>query len=64
MNNTYFYKDKPIFGLDIGLSSLKVMQIKWHGKKKVVSGYGVTSFDTDYFKDGILVTPGARAKKT
>jgi type IV pilus assembly protein PilM len=63
MNNTYFYQDKPIFGLDIGYSSLKVMQIDGSsGKKQVVSGYGVTGFDPKIMSDGIIVDPESMAK--
>lgn len=62
MNNTYFYKDKPVFGLDIGLSSLKVMQIHRDRKRQHVIGYGVTSFDSNVFEDGILVKPEELAK--
>lgn len=63
MNNTYFYQDKPIFGLDIGYSSLKVMQIDGTlGKKQVVSGYGVTGFDAKFIADGVIVDPEGMAK--
>jgi len=62
MNNTYYYHDKPIFGLDIGLSSLKVMQISKHHKKDAVLGYGVTSFSSEVFTDGILTDPEALAR--
>jgi type IV pilus assembly protein PilM len=62
MDNNYFYRDKPVFGLDIGLSSLKVMQIDWHHKKQVVSGYGVTSFSPDFFTEGILTDQEGLAK--
>jgi type IV pilus assembly protein PilM len=57
MNNTYFYQDKPVFGLDIGFSSLKVMQIDNTGKLPVVLGYGVTNFDSSATEDGIIVKP-------
>src|SRR5688572_26315886 len=62
MNNTYFYQDKPVFGLDIGFSSLKVMQISSDNKKRVVNGYGVTSFDHEAIKDGVIIDPEAVAK--
>lgn len=62
MNNNYFYHDKPVFGLDIGLSSLKVMQMVRTRKKDTVIGYGVTSFGSDVFTDGILTDPEALAK--
>lgn len=62
MNSNYFYKDKPVFGLDIGLSSLKVMQIETDHKKHIVTGYGVTTFDQDVFTDGLLTDPEGLAK--
>lgn len=63
MNNTYFYQDKPVFGLDIGYGSLKVMQIlESSDKKRTVSGYGVASFDTNAIVDGKIVDPETIAK--
>lgn len=62
MNSTYFYQDKPVFGLDIGLSSLKVMQVVRDHKRQRVAGYGVTSFSPEVFNEGILVDPEALAK--
>ncbi len=59
---TYFYQDKPVFGLDIGFSSLKVMQIESSGKKKIVGGYGVASFDPAAITDGVITDPEAIAK--
>lgn len=64
MNSTHFYQDKPVFGLDIGLSSLKVMQIETRHKRQVVSGYGVTSFGSDFFTDGVLTDSEGLAKVT
>jgi type IV pilus assembly protein PilM len=55
MNNTYFYKDKPLFGLDIGYSSIKVMQVEPEGKYQCVVGYGVGGFDSNAIKDGVIV---------
>lgn len=57
-----FYKDKPIFGLDVGFSSIKVMQIDLHDKRYQVAGYGVASFDASAIKEGIIVDPEAIAK--
>lgn len=51
---SYFYKDKPIFGLDIGFSSVKVMQIDQTDKPTIV-GYGVGSFEPTLIKDGEIV---------
>lgn len=64
MNNTYFYQDKPLFGLDIGFSSLKVMQVERTKKNSIVTGYGVTSFDSSAVKDGVIVDPEKIAQAT
>jgi type IV pilus assembly protein PilM len=50
-----FYKDKPVFGFDIGRSSLKVMQIDQSNKKNRIIGYGTTSFDSSAIKQGVIV---------
>lgn len=64
-----FYQDKPLFGLDIGHGSLKVMQLSEPGpslagknhQNKVV-GYGFTTFDKAAQKDGVVVQPEIIAK--
>lgn len=56
------YKNKPVFGLDIGFSSMKVMQIERAHKKKIVSGYGVANFDPGVLIDGVIKDPEAIAK--
>lgn len=54
---TYFYHDKPIFGFDLGHSSLKVMQIdKSRGKPRVM-GYGTAAFDASAVDDGVIKKP-------
>jgi type IV pilus assembly protein PilM len=66
MNNTQtnFMKDKPVFGLDIGQSTLKVMQCDaTHSKPRVV-GYGYTEFEPTAIKDGVVTNPEAIAKAT
>lgn len=60
--SNYFYKDKPIFGLDIGFSSMKVMQIDYEKKDPAVKGYGVIRFDNKAVKDGIIIDPESLAK--
>lgn len=62
MNNVVFYQDKPVFGLDIGFSSLKVMQTSMQNKRQLVMGYGVAGFDPTAFKDGVIVNPEIIAK--
>lgn len=57
MNNTVFYQDKPIFGLDVGFSSLKVMQLNGQHKRPTVTGYGVTEFEAKAISDGVIVEP-------
>ena len=61
---THFFKDKPVFGFDIGHGSLKVMQTVRRGKQAVVTGYGTASFDASAIKDGIVTNPQAIAKAT
>lgn len=55
-NTTYFYHDKPLFGLDIGHGTVKVMQVEpGKGKLQRVTGYGVASFNPDAVKDGEII---------
>lgn len=61
-NTAYFYHDKPVFGLDIGYSGMKVMQVDRSGRKPTVTGYGVTSFDKALIKDGVITDHEAIAK--
>lgn len=49
------YKDKQVFGFDIGRSSLKVMQIDRSNKKARVVGYGTALFDSSAIKQGVIV---------
>jgi type IV pilus assembly protein PilM len=62
MNNTYFYQDKPLFGLDIGYSSIKVMQIDITQHGRSVLGYGVTTFEPAAIKNGVVEQPELLAK--
>lgn len=63
-----FYHDKPLFGIDIGHGSLKVMQIARGAKtptdrtKPRIIGYGSTTFDKSAQKDGVIVQPEIIAK--
>lgn len=66
---TNFYHDKPLFGLDIGHGSLKVMQLdekpsKAGSKHHVprVIGYGAANFDKAALEDGVVVQPEVIAK--
>lgn len=62
MNVPLFYHDKPIFGLDIGHSTLKCVQLVNNGSGHAVSGYGFTSFSERSIKDGVVVDPTDVAK--
>lgn len=53
----HFYKDRPLFGLDIGHASLKVMQLETAKKITEILGYGVASFDTKAIVNGVIVDP-------
>lgn len=59
---TLFFKDKPLFGLDIGFNSLKAMQVDTTNKKQVVLGYGATTFAQGSVVDGVIIDPEAIAK--
>lgn len=79
MNKTpYFFRNKPLFGLDIGHGSLKVMQVSEElgkpQKEKAKSqnakasrvpriiGYGTASFDKSAIDDGVVAQPEIVAK--
>lgn len=64
---TYFFKNKPLFGFDIGSGSLKVMQIAEDsidsGHPQVI-GYGTTKFDRTAVENGVIVKPEVIAEAT
>jgi type IV pilus assembly protein PilM len=63
MGNLKFYHDEPLFGLDIGHSTLKVMQMEAiAGQPPAVVGYGLSSFDASAIQNGIISDPQAIAK--
>jgi type IV pilus assembly protein PilM len=64
LKQTYFYHDKPVFGLDIGHGSIKVMQVEPGKRKDSVVGYGVASFDPAAIKDGVIMDIETIAKPT
>jgi type IV pilus assembly protein PilM len=54
----YFFRSEPLFGLDIGKSSLKVVQIDTNNPTKPrVLGYGSTAFNSSAVEDGVIVHP-------
>lgn len=52
-----FFEDKPLFGLDIGHSSVRIMQVAKGRPKPRITGYGVTGFDPSAIEDGVIVRP-------
>lgn len=58
MGSLKFYHDEPLFGLDIGHSSLKAMQIETApGKKPTVTGYGISYFNPVAVQNGVISQP-------
>lgn len=50
-----FYQEKPLFGLDIGHNSIKVMQLELSpGKKPKVLGYGMGKFPAVSILNGVV----------
>lgn len=54
--------DKPVFGLDVGHGSIKVMQVAMHGRDNAqhgphIVGYGITEFDSSALDNGVIVKP-------
>lgn len=57
-----FYHDEPLFGLDIGHSSIKAMQIELaETKKPQVTAYGMATFPPESIQNGIITAPDALA---
>ena len=52
-----FFEDAPLFGLDIGRSSVRIMQVTQSGNKHRVIGYGMTLFDASAIEDGVITQP-------
>jgi len=64
---TYFFKNKPLFGFDIGSGSLKVMQVDpdtVEGSHPKVIGYGTAKFDRSAVDNGVIVKPELIAEAT
>ena len=65
MNTANLLRDKPLFGLDVGHGSLKVMQTvqQKSGKRGThlprIRGYGTAAFDASALDDGVIKKPEA-----
>jgi type IV pilus assembly protein PilM len=63
MGNLKFYRDEPLFGLDIGHSTLKAMQVSAQpGKPATVLGYGSSEFTPSAIQNGVIIDPQGIAK--
>lgn len=60
----YFFVDKPLFGLDIGRNTIRVMQLDADYKLPRLKGYGAVEFDPSAIVDGVIVKPEVVAKVT
>jgi type IV pilus assembly protein PilM len=58
-----FYQEKPLFGLDIGHNTIKVMQLELsQGKKPKVLGYGMGKFPAVSILNGVVANYDAISK--
>ena len=63
MGTDNFYHDEPLFGLDIGHSSAKVMQLEIKkGEKPRVLGYGMGKFPSEVKMNGVITDYDLLAK--
>lgn len=57
VSQTYFFDDKPLFGLDIGRNTIRVMELDLEHKTPRLKGYGTVVFDPSAIVDGVIVKP-------
>lgn len=58
------YKDRPVFGLDIGRASIKIIQFNHDGEKSSIVGYGNATFNPEAIKNGVIVDPEEIVRST
>ncbi|MDB5179174.1 MAG: Cell division protein FtsA [Patescibacteria group bacterium] len=51
------YRERPIFGFDLGTRTAKMIQLKPGGKHMQVMGYGYATFPGEAITEGIIVDP-------
>jgi type IV pilus assembly protein PilM len=57
MRISLVYRDRPIFGFDLGTRTVKMLQLKPGGKQLEVLGYGYATFPEEAIVEGIIVDP-------
>ena len=62
MKTQLFYHKRPMFGLDIGSQTVKVMQLEIRKNKAIVKAYGSIDSDAAIMKDGVISNVPAAAK--
>lgn len=50
-----FFEDKPLFGMDIGRNTVRVMQLRPEKNKLKMIGYGAIDFDQAAIAEGVIV---------
>lgn len=61
MKPPYFFQDKPLFGIDIGRDSVRVMQAHVKDGRPTIKGYGSAAFSSASTKNGVITDPVAVA---
>jgi type IV pilus assembly protein PilM len=59
--NKIFRKQRESFGLDIGSSAVKVVQIRESGGTRTLSGFGMVPLPSETITDGVINDPGTVA---
>jgi type IV pilus assembly protein PilM len=54
-SNQLLYRNKPLFGFDIGHGSIKIVQLERAKNKDILIGYGRMNFDPKAIQDGVIV---------
>ncbi|HEX9594636.1 MAG TPA: pilus assembly protein PilM, partial [Candidatus Saccharimonadales bacterium] len=64
MKTPLLFIDKPVFGLDIGHSTIKVIQLNKNRQRTSVNGYGTIDFNPNAIVKGELVNIEELARQT
>jgi type IV pilus assembly protein PilM len=59
-----FYKERPLFGLDIGYSTIKIVQLERSAKKINLGAFGLIDFNPSAIKNGEIIDINKVAEAT
>lgn len=62
MHTPVVYRERPLFGFDLGTRTAKLIQLRPSGSSMQVLGYGFANFPEDTITEGIIVDPKEIAK--